>query len=204
MATGPNPTVWLPAWRRHSKARAAFPSRQRAIGCEVAGHGYSPRGRLPWRRCSHRRIWSRPLAAQLGDRAPLETQRGYHIMIRDPESHRASLWPTPKASWLPLPWSSACACRLGRAAGGTRNGQRARAAYTRALCPGYAEDRLCMWRATIHACRMRRPFRRVVLCLRARPYRHGLRGQMRQDRCGNRFRRDASTWPPSVPPLCPT
>jgi D-amino-acid dehydrogenase len=30
-------------------------------------------------------IWSRPLAAQLGDRLPLESERGYHIMIRDPE-----------------------------------------------------------------------------------------------------------------------
>jgi glycine/D-amino acid oxidase-like deaminating enzyme len=29
--------------------------------------------------------WSTPLAAQLGDRVPLETERGYHIMIRDPE-----------------------------------------------------------------------------------------------------------------------
>ncbi len=30
--------------------------------------------------------WSKPLAAQLGDRVPLETERGYHIMIRDPEA----------------------------------------------------------------------------------------------------------------------
>src|SRR5690606_29270001 len=30
-------------------------------------------------------IWSRPLAAGLGDRLPLETERGYHVMIRDPE-----------------------------------------------------------------------------------------------------------------------
>ncbi|HKF71057.1 MAG TPA: FAD-dependent oxidoreductase [Stellaceae bacterium] len=29
--------------------------------------------------------WSKPLAATLGDRVPLETERGYHIMIRDPE-----------------------------------------------------------------------------------------------------------------------
>jgi D-amino-acid dehydrogenase len=29
--------------------------------------------------------WSRPLAAMLGDRIPLETERGYHLMIRDPE-----------------------------------------------------------------------------------------------------------------------
>ena len=29
--------------------------------------------------------WSKPLAAALGDRVPLETERGYHIMIRHPE-----------------------------------------------------------------------------------------------------------------------
>ena len=29
--------------------------------------------------------WSAPLAASLGDRVPLETERGYHLMIRDPE-----------------------------------------------------------------------------------------------------------------------
>jgi D-amino-acid dehydrogenase len=29
--------------------------------------------------------FSRPLAAALGDRVPLETERGYHVMIRDPE-----------------------------------------------------------------------------------------------------------------------
>ncbi|MBV9551385.1 MAG: FAD-dependent oxidoreductase, partial [Alphaproteobacteria bacterium] len=30
--------------------------------------------------------WSKPLAATLGDRVPLETERGYHLMIRDPEA----------------------------------------------------------------------------------------------------------------------
>jgi len=29
--------------------------------------------------------WSKPLTAALGDRVPLETERGYHIMIRNPE-----------------------------------------------------------------------------------------------------------------------
>jgi D-amino-acid dehydrogenase len=29
--------------------------------------------------------YSRPLAAALGDKVPLETERGYHLMIRDPE-----------------------------------------------------------------------------------------------------------------------
>jgi D-amino-acid dehydrogenase len=30
-------------------------------------------------------VFSRPLAAELGDRLPLETERGYHIMIKYPE-----------------------------------------------------------------------------------------------------------------------
>ena len=30
--------------------------------------------------------WSKPLAARLGDPIPLETERGYHLMIRDPEA----------------------------------------------------------------------------------------------------------------------
>jgi len=30
-------------------------------------------------------VWSKPLAAELGNRIPLETERGYHLMIRDPE-----------------------------------------------------------------------------------------------------------------------
>src|SRR5262249_14148374 len=30
-------------------------------------------------------VHSRPLAALLDDRVPLETERGYHLMIRDPE-----------------------------------------------------------------------------------------------------------------------
>jgi D-amino-acid dehydrogenase len=30
--------------------------------------------------------WSKPLAASLGDRVPLETERGYHLMVRDPEA----------------------------------------------------------------------------------------------------------------------
>jgi D-amino-acid dehydrogenase len=30
-------------------------------------------------------IWSKPLAAQLGNRIPLETERGYHLMIKQPE-----------------------------------------------------------------------------------------------------------------------
>ena len=30
-------------------------------------------------------VWSRPLAAMLGSRVPLDTERGYHVMLRTPE-----------------------------------------------------------------------------------------------------------------------
>jgi D-amino-acid dehydrogenase len=64
--------------------------RRRAIGFELA------EGRLTGIRCADGHvsadaavvaagIWSKPLAAELGDRIPLETERGYHLMIRDPE-----------------------------------------------------------------------------------------------------------------------
>jgi D-amino-acid dehydrogenase len=29
--------------------------------------------------------WSKPLAAELGDRVPLDTERGYHVIVKDPE-----------------------------------------------------------------------------------------------------------------------
>src|SRR5262249_4797658 len=62
----------------------------RVVGFEVVD------GRLQAVRCEHASlaadvavvaagIWSKPLAAQLGDRLPLESERGYHVMIRDPE-----------------------------------------------------------------------------------------------------------------------
>jgi D-amino-acid dehydrogenase len=65
--------------------------RARASGFRLAG------GRLAAVRTDHGEIaadaaivcagaWSKPLAAALGDRVPLETERGYHLMIRDPEA----------------------------------------------------------------------------------------------------------------------
>ena len=63
--------------------------RRCAVGFEVAD------GRLTAIRCAGgplpvdaavvaAGIWSKPLAAELGDHIPLETERGYHLMIRDP------------------------------------------------------------------------------------------------------------------------
>jgi D-amino-acid dehydrogenase len=63
---------------------------EKVIGFENNGAGVTAvatdRGRHP---ASHVVLaagaWSAALAAQLGDRVPLETERGYHVMIRDPE-----------------------------------------------------------------------------------------------------------------------
>jgi D-amino-acid dehydrogenase len=133
--------------------------KQRAIGFEVDG------GRLKAIRCEDAcldvdaaviaaGIWSRPLAAQLGDRVPLETERGYHIMIRDPEV--APRIPVADAAGKFV----ATPMELGLRLAGTvelaglkapPNWQRARVLLAQArrmypaLCPGYAEDRLSMW-----------------------------------------------------------
>jgi D-amino-acid dehydrogenase len=64
--------------------------RKRAVGFDIQD------GRLSAIRCDEGAlsvdaaviaagIWSKPLAAELGDRIPLETERGYHLMIRDCE-----------------------------------------------------------------------------------------------------------------------
>jgi len=99
-------------------------------------------------------IWSRPLAAQLGDRVPLETERGYHIMIRDPEVSPRLPVADADGKFVATPME------LGLRLAGTvelaglkapPNWQRARVllAHARrlypALSPGYAEDRLSMW-----------------------------------------------------------
>ena len=64
--------------------------RKRAVGFDIVD------GRLRAVRCEESTvgvdaavvaagIWSKPLAATLGDHIPLETERGYHLMIRDAE-----------------------------------------------------------------------------------------------------------------------
>jgi D-amino-acid dehydrogenase len=98
--------------------------------------------------------WSRPLAAQLGDPVPLETERGYHVTIRDPEA-----WPrvptfdqagkfvaTPMEMGLRLAGTVELA---GLAA--PPNWQRARILLRRirtlfpALRDSYPEERLSLW-----------------------------------------------------------
>lgn len=65
--------------------------KEKVIGFETNDQGVTAvrtdRGSHP---CSHVVLaigaWAKKLAAELGDRVPLDTERGYHIMIKDPES----------------------------------------------------------------------------------------------------------------------
>lgn len=98
--------------------------------------------------------WSKPLAAALGDRVPLETERGYHLMIRDPEvvpripttDAEGKFVATPMDGGLRLAGTVELA---GLAA--PPNWERARVLlrHGRRMLPGlperYTEDRLSMW-----------------------------------------------------------
>ena len=74
----------------HARVRGATLLRERVQGFENNGAGVNTvvtdAGRHA---CAHVVLacgaWSKPLAAQLGDRVPLDTERGYHVIIKDPE-----------------------------------------------------------------------------------------------------------------------
>jgi D-amino-acid dehydrogenase len=98
--------------------------------------------------------WSKPFAAQLGDTVPLDTERGYHIMIRDPEvtprlpvsSAEAKFFATPMDKGLRMAGTVEFA---GLAA--PPDWRRARLLLTQAqaMFPGLArdipEERLSLW-----------------------------------------------------------
>jgi D-amino-acid dehydrogenase len=98
--------------------------------------------------------FSRPLAAALGDSVPLESERGYHLMIRDPEvqlrlpvaDQAGKYMATPMASGLRLAGTVELA---GLKA--PPNWQRARILLRQArglfpaLRESYAEERLSLW-----------------------------------------------------------
>jgi len=98
--------------------------------------------------------FSRPLAAELGDRVPLETERGYHIVIRDPEivprlpvaDQAGKFMATPMAAGLRLAGTVEFA-----GLGAPPNWQRSRILLrqARALFPAlsehYPEERLSLW-----------------------------------------------------------
>jgi len=75
---------------RHAVDRGAHVVRERVTGFEDNGAAVTAvvtdQGRHP---ASHVVIaagaWSKPLAASLGDPVPLDTERGYHAQVKDPE-----------------------------------------------------------------------------------------------------------------------
>jgi D-amino-acid dehydrogenase len=133
--------------------------RRRAVGFEVTD------GRLTAIRCMDgpvpvdaavvaAGIWSKPLAAELGDRVPLETERGYHIMIRDPEAVPRIPIADAEGKFVATPME------LGLRLAGTvelaglaapPSWERARILLTHArrlfpaLLPDYPDQRLSMW-----------------------------------------------------------
>lgn len=133
--------------------------RRRAVGFELAdGHLQAIRcadGRLPVDTAVVAAgICSKPLAAELGDRIPLETERGYHLVIRDPEA--APRIPTADADGKFV----ATPMELGLRLAGTvelagldapPSWDRARVLLTHArrmfpaLCGDYADERISMW-----------------------------------------------------------
>jgi D-amino-acid dehydrogenase len=85
-----NPFGLISALVEHFVRRGGEVVRARAVGFRVDGRRLTAIqtdvGDLP----AHAAVvaagaYSKPLAAFLGDRVPLETERGYHLMIRDPE-----------------------------------------------------------------------------------------------------------------------
>jgi D-amino-acid dehydrogenase len=98
--------------------------------------------------------YSKPLAAALGDRVPLETERGYHLMIRDPEvmpriptaDGDGKFVATPMALGLRLAGTVELA---GLAAPPDWRRARILLAQGRKMLPGlaadYPEERLSMW-----------------------------------------------------------
>jgi len=98
--------------------------------------------------------WSKPLAALLGDRVPLESQRGYHLMIREPGVSPRMPTNDAEGKFMVTPME------LGLRAAGTvefaglaapPNWERARVLlrHARRMLPGleasYAEDRITTW-----------------------------------------------------------
>lgn len=98
--------------------------------------------------------YSKALAASLGNKVPLETERGYHLMIRDPEAMPRV--PTTDADYKFVATPMDAGLRLAgtvELAGlkAKPNWQRSKILLDRAahLCPklsaSYAEDRISMW-----------------------------------------------------------
>ena len=98
--------------------------------------------------------WSKLLARMLGDDVPLDTERGYHIMIKDPESgpRIPTTWGERKTAATPMETGLRFAGTVEFAGiDAPPNWERARMQLRAGqkmypgLAPEYAEDRLSMW-----------------------------------------------------------
>lgn len=99
-------------------------------------------------------IWSKSLAAELGDRVPLETERGYHLMIRDPDVVPSVPTTDAEGKFVATPMDKGLRFAGTVEFAGLRappNWQRARVLlrHGRRMLPGlaerYPESRLSMW-----------------------------------------------------------
>ena len=85
-----DPRALVEALVAHAQARGARVSRERVLGFEDNGARITAVVTDQGRRAASAVVlacgaWSKPLAAKLGDRVPLDTERGYHVIIKDPE-----------------------------------------------------------------------------------------------------------------------
>jgi D-amino-acid dehydrogenase len=86
-----NPSRLVKSLAAHVVKRGGRIIKEKVIGFETNDQAVSAvRTEQGVHPCSHVVLatgaWAKSLAAQLGDRVPLDTERGYHIMIKDPES----------------------------------------------------------------------------------------------------------------------
>ena len=85
-----DPRALVEALAAHAVTRGATLLRERVTGFEHNGAGINAVVTETGRHAASHVVlacgaWSRPLAAQLGDRVPLDTERGYHVMVKHPE-----------------------------------------------------------------------------------------------------------------------
>jgi D-amino-acid dehydrogenase len=98
--------------------------------------------------------FSRPLTAQLGDHVPLETERGYHIMIRDPEVQPRVPTSDQEGKFVATPMETGLRLAGTVELAGLKappNWQRSRILLRQARClfpallDNYPEERLSLW-----------------------------------------------------------
>ncbi len=85
-----DPRALVEALAAHAVTRGATLVRERVTGFEHNGAGINAVVTGTGRHAASHVVlacgaWSRPLAAQLGDRVPLDTERGYHVIVKHPE-----------------------------------------------------------------------------------------------------------------------